>query len=403
MAQRGLPRNDDLYLEDGFWKLRRRVDPNDANGLVDRRLRKPAWLGPAVGPQRITKKEAERIALENFPSRTDWNAPALQFAITVADFVEKKFVPEHVAMKKLSGQTHYHAILKHVIRPEEVDRVFHVDLEKSKPKLKAVPDWPYLGNVRLRDVRPDNVRQLISAATARGYSTQTVKHIRNVVGAIFTHARKERYFAGENPASQVAMPGLSRKEARALTLAEAQEVLGVMRYPEREMTLIAILTGMNMAEICGIQWRRVNLTETWSNADGEPIPPRSIAVRKEWYRGELANVGQKSRHKNRPIPQPLLPMLVGLSQRAKFTGPDDFVFVSQAGTPINENNVAARRLKPIGRALHMPWLSWHVIRRAHTTLAYEIGMQHLDRMAASGYSDPLIDTGTNPPAKFYTA
>src|ERR1700680_2852029 len=51
---------------------------------------------------------------------------------------------------------------------------------------------------------------------------------------------------------------------------------------------------MNVAEICGLQWKRVNLTEAWSNTDGESIPPRTIAVRKQWYRGELGGL-KKSR------------------------------------------------------------------------------------------------------------
>ena len=310
--------------------------------------------------------------------------------MTIADFVESKFVPEHVARKKSSGRTHYQAILKHVLTPEEVDRVFQVDAEKSKTKLTAVANWPYLGNVRLCDVQPDDVQRLISAALARGYSTQTVTHIRNVVSAIFTHAKKQQWFTGDNPASLVTPPEMARKEAYALTLAQAKEVLGVMKYPEREMTLIAILTSMNVAEICGLQWKRVNLTEAWSDSDGEPIPPRTIAVRKQWYLGELANVEKKRRRTNLPIPGPLFPILQGLSRRAKFTGPDDFVLVSRVGTPINGNGIAARRLKPIGKHLQMPWLSWHVFRRTHTALAYELGMQFLERITTMGRSDPRM-------------
>ena len=37
--------------------------------------------------------------------------------MTMADFVEKLFVPEHVAIKGLAGRTHYRAILKHVLTP----------------------------------------------------------------------------------------------------------------------------------------------------------------------------------------------------------------------------------------------------------------------------------------------
>jgi integrase len=294
--------------------------------------------------------------------------------MTIAEFVEKIFVPEHVGSKGLSGRTHYQAILKHVLPPEEVDRMFQVDTRNSKAKLTAVPNWPYLDKVRLCDARPADVQQLISAALARGYSTQTVKHMRNVVSAIFAHARKKQWFAGDNPALQVTLPGMIRKGAHALTLAEAKEVLGVMQYPEKEIALITILTNMNVSEICGIQWKHVNLTETWSHAEGAPIPPRTIAVRKQWYLGELSTVKGR-RNRIQPIPEPLLPILRTLSQRAKCTEPDDFVLVSRAGTPIKANNIVARRLKPIGNGLQIPGLSWHVIRRSRSTLAYELGTQ----------------------------
>jgi integrase len=315
------------------------------------------------------------------PSQADQELAVSMSQISIAAFVETFFLPEHIVSKGVSGQTHYHAILKHILGPEEVDRVFHVDAGKSRTKLKAVPGWPYLDQVRLCDVRPEHVERLVHAASRAGYSTQTVKHIRNVIGAIFTHARKKQWFSGDNPASKVALPEMTRKEAHSLTLAQAKQVLGVMQYPEKEMTLITILTSMNVAEICGLQWKRVNLSDEWSMADSEPIPPRTLAVRHQWYRNRLSPIKQKSRKRNLPIPEPLLPILLALSHRDEYTGPDDFVLVSRNGTPLNENNLVTRRLKPIGREMEMPWLSWQVLRRTHTALAFELGMQLIDRMA----------------------
>jgi hypothetical protein len=83
---------------------------------------------------------------------------------------------------------------------------------------------------------------------------------------------------------------MTRKQAHTLTLAQVRQVLGLMRYPEREIALIPILTSMNVAEIYGLQWKYVNLTDTWSNQDGELIPPSTIAVRQEWYLGQLGSV-----------------------------------------------------------------------------------------------------------------
>ena len=116
-----------------------------------------------------------------------------------------------------------------MLTPEEVDRVFGVDPEKSITRLRAVPNWPYVGSVRLRDARPDDVQRLVSAAVERGYSTQTVKHIRNVVSAIFAHAKKKQMFTGDNPASLVNLPVMTRKEPHALTLAQRTRCLAVMQ------------------------------------------------------------------------------------------------------------------------------------------------------------------------------
>jgi integrase len=381
-----LQQSGDLYLQDGFWKLRWRKQAIGPNGSVERHWHQPTLIGPATGPHGVTKDEAQRIAWENFLSRPAPEMQPPQSLMTVVDFVENVFIPEHVAMKAASGRTHFRAILKHVLTPEEVDRVFHVDAGSSKTKLKSVPNWPYLGNIRLADIRPDGVQRLIAAAVTRGYSAQTVKHIRNVVGAIFAHARKRHCFTGDNPAGLVTLPGMVRKEAHALTIDQAKDLLAAMQYPEKELALITMLTHMNVAEICGLQWKWVNLTDEWSMTDGERIPPRTIAVRKHFYRGELVSLPMRSRKRFLTIPEPLLPILRALSERPKYTGSDAFVLVSAVGTPINEKDIAMRRLKPLGRSMQMPWLSWRVFSRTHTTLAYQFGTRSLDCLAMTGHS-----------------
>ena len=367
-----LPLLNDIYEEKGTWKVRSWEEDGAAeNGLGGREKRHNlGWIGPARGPERLTKKQAQRIAWENFLSRLRQDQIAAQSGMTVANFIETSFVPEHVLSKRLAGRSYYHAILKHVIAPEEVDRILHVDRQSSKAKLKSISGWPYLSDLRVQDCGPEHIERLISAALLRGYSFQTLVHIRNVVSAVFSHAIKMHRYTRENPARMVKLPDRPSRNPHQLTFAQAKEVLEAMRYPEKEMTLIAMLTRMNVAEICGLQWRHVNLTGMTSHLSGEPIPPITIAVRKRWYRGDLDDV-QKGRAKNLPIPDLLLPMLLKLSGRARFTEPNDFVLVSRAGTPINAINITARRLRTIGEELQMPWLTWHVFRHAHETMEAE--------------------------------
>jgi integrase len=334
----------------------------------------------ATGPKGLTREEAQQIVWTMIVSQARAQKVSQHSTMTLTEFVERKFVPEYVASKGFSGRMHYQSMLKHVLKPEEVDRVFRAEPRRPKVRLRSVEDWPYIGHVPLREVRPELVEHLTTAALSKGYSTQTVMHIRNVVSTIFSYAQLEMYFSGDNPATPIKLPKLNRPQQPPISIADVIRLLAFMRYPEKEMTLIAFLTGMTVAEICGLQWKRVNLTDAQvSNSDGESIPPRSLLVREEWMRGQLGAVS-KRRIGNFAIPKPLLPILARLRRNPKFGGMNDFVLTSRSGSPVNQTNVLTRRLKPIGQELNIPGLSWNMVRRIHKELITEYGAQFQDQM-----------------------
>jgi len=387
MGRETLPRNSALYLEDGFWKLSwdsRSETPSGSpvapapGGAGD--ANHPIWVGMATGPKGLSREEAQQIVWRMIVSRARAQKAAQHSSMTLAEFVERKFVPEYVASKGYSGRMHYQSMLKHVLQPEEVDRVFGVEPRRPKVRLRSLADWPYLGHFSLRDVRPEYVQNLTVAALSRGYSRQTVMHIRNVVSTIFSYAQLEMYFDGDNPASPIKLPRVSRPQTPAPSLGDVHRLLELMRYPEKEMTLLAVLTGMTVAEICGLQWKRVNLGDSETvNCDEETVPARTILIREEWMRGQLGSVS-KRRLGSVTIPKSLLPVLLRLSLNPKFTSPTNFVLTSRNGSPVNQTNVLTRRLKPIGMELNIPSLSWHMIRRIHKELVSEFGNQFQEQM-----------------------
>ncbi|HTG14677.1 MAG TPA: site-specific integrase [Blastocatellia bacterium] len=292
-------------------------------------------------------------------------------SMTVASFVEQKFAPEHINLKRYPSRLFYQAILKHVIRPEQVERIFKMNTSDPRRRLKSIEDWPYLGEIRLCDVRHEHVSQVTSAATAHGYSVVTVRHIRNVIGTIFSHAIQEQLFFGENPISLVKPIPKPRELEKTLTPAEARTALSMMRYPERELTLIGAFTDMSPAEIIGLQWGHVNMMEEECYRDGKRIPPMTISVIKRWYRGELDNV-KKNSCRDLPIDQRLLQVLMELRMRSRFTRPSDFVLVSQFGTPISHDNIMTQRLRPIARCLNVPSVSSRVFQSVQGILSSEL-------------------------------
>ena len=381
MGRRRLQQKGALYRQGGWWKLRWMEDQVDREGQARYAWSRPVILGPAEGATRLTKPQARREAWEQHLSKLDQNMRTPQSIMTVREFVERKFIPEHVAMLKPGGRAHYDVQLKIAL-----DGVPDVRVRSRRLPPLSIKRVSGLGALRLRDVKTEDCQRLVSAAVSRGYSIQYATHIRNAVSAIFTHADSKDWFNGRNPAKRVNLPEMERKDLHALTAEQADALVAALDSFSGAMVLCACLTSMNIAEILGLKWRRVNLTEQWSTVDGESLEPMQIAVREQWYLRQYGSLKKGSRRRNVPVPPELASALGRLRVPATFAGGDDPVFASQAGTPIDAKNILHRRIVPAATALGMPWLRWHDLRRTFATLADQSGMTNGERQAVMGHA-----------------
>jgi integrase len=240
--------------------------------------------------------------------------------------------------------------------------------------LKSIPDWPYLDEIRLCDFNAEHVRRVVAAAFERNYSWQTVKHIKNVAFSIIAHAQQEGCFQGINPVSQVKLPPRTHKSTPGLSINQTTAILQLLPSPEKYVALFTLSTGMNIQEICNLQWKHVNLTNSPGQLAGELIPPYSIAVRAQWNQAGLGSASQ-SRNRNIPIPVHLFKVLADWAREQRALNPDGFVLVSDAGQPLSPADIRSSKLGPVGRKLGIPWLSWRVLCRAHVVLLSEFRAQ----------------------------
>lgn len=51
------------------------------------------------------------------------------------------------------------------------------------------------------------------------------------------------------------------RETNALTVEQFNEVLLLLDTPYKEMALVAVMGSLNVDEICGLRWKRLNLTD----------------------------------------------------------------------------------------------------------------------------------------------
>ena len=145
-------------------------------------------------------------------------------------------------------------------------------------------------------------------------------------------------------------------------------------------------TSLNVAEVFGLRWKRVNLTDSVVIADGEAIGLFSIAVRENYYERQYTSLKAGSRRRDVPIPEVLLGALASIKARTRFCGPDDPVFASSRGTPLDANNIRTRTFSKIREKLDLPELGWHTFRRTAATLAEASDMQLSDRIAMLGHA-----------------
>lgn len=300
--------------------------------------------------------------------------------IALRDFVRDKFVPGFVATKKAVVQTHFRAILKYVLSPELVAQAFALNVSAPRTQRRKNPGVTYLDSFLLTEITPDLIQRFMSTYLSLGYSAQTVTHIRNLLRTIFSYAASSGCYTGANPATLVTPPDIVRQEVNSLSLTQLLRTLQLMQYPEREISICVLLTGLNVTEICGLQWKYVNITVGGRPVDGEWLPPRTIAIRSQSYRGVVGQVNSR-RKRLIQVCALLNVLLLDLLRRQRFTKPEDFVLSSRSGTPINPDNIALRRLKRIGMALSMPWLSWKVFRQTRTNLVAQFGKQWSDAIA----------------------
>jgi integrase len=202
------------------------------------------------------------------------------------------------------------------------------------------------------------------------------------MSAIISHAKRERMFIGDNPISEVELPPKPRSTQHNLTIVEAKTILRMMQYPEREIALITITTGMSISEICALQWKHVNLTGSAIYAEEKLIPPGSILVKKQWNATGIVDANA-NRVRQVIVPEPLIHALMRLRRRRKVSDQNRFVIATREGNPIRPASVRMLKLKPIGRKLDMPWLSWQVLKRAHDALLTELRVQLSEELVLS--------------------
>jgi hypothetical protein len=108
------------------------------------------------------------------------------------------------------------------------------------------------------------------------------------------------------------------------------------------MAFLSLTTSLNVAELSGLHWKRINLSGKFVHSAGEAIAPYSLHVRENYYLNRWGSVKTKSRQRTVGLPDYVESQLVAVRDASSFTKPDDPVFTSRVSTPIDAHNINNR-------------------------------------------------------------
>jgi integrase len=225
--------------------------------------------------------------------------------------------------------------LEQVVKPTVRPRTY-----ESYETVVRIHLAPTLGHLRLNQLRPQHVQQLLADKTSSGLSARTVEYIWSILRRALKLAVRWDLVA-RNVAEQITPPRPVRTEVTPLSIPEIHLVLkeaGIMRYGSA--VTLALTTGMRRGEILGLKWDDIDFTDdsarlrvrrTLQRIDGHLVTgePKSAKSRRTLT---LTNLAIKALQRQR-----VMQAEDRLAAGELWSG-NDYVFATPLGHPVDPRN-----------------------------------------------------------------
>jgi integrase len=211
-----------------------------------------------------------------------------------------------------------------------------------------------------------------------GLSFSTVDHLRWELKQVFDIALAEGYI-DRNPAQLLFTPqDATRAERRVMTNEEVRTCFSVLAQRERLVVKFAILAGMRPGEIFALAWGCL----TTACAD----------VRQRVYRGVIGSPKTSFPVRKAALPEGLFREIEAWRAVSPVTRDGAWVFPSEHMTPMSKDNCWNRSIKPKVAKVGLGWANFLVMRRTHSTLMGELG---IDGKLVAGQCGHTLDVSQN--------
>lgn len=232
---------------------------------------------------------------------------------------------------------------------------------------------PELGHVRLKDLKPEQVRRLYRKKLDSGLSNRTVQLIHTTLRKALQQAVSDGILP-RNVCEAVKAPRRVKKEMRTLTSEQAKAFLEAAKGDRLEaLYVLAITTGLREGELLGLRWADVDLE------GGRLRVLRQLTRTKKG----LSFTAPK-RGRTRAVRLTNTAVAILKAHKAAQNGErlkagslwqdDGLVFTSTVGTPVDVGNLTYRSFRPLLKRAGLPQIRIHDLRHTAATLLLAKGV-----------------------------
>lgn len=127
---------------------------------------------------------------------------------------------------------------------------------------------PSIGDMRIKEVRPINLKQILNRY--KGYSRSYQKKVKDLMHEMFEDARKNRMIL-ENPAADLGLPeSKPATKRRSITDYEREHILRVCETHRANLFIkIMLYCGLRPSEVARLQWKDIDLKEKTLKVTGK--------------------------------------------------------------------------------------------------------------------------------------
>jgi integrase len=190
---------------------------------------------------------------------------------------------------------------------------------------------PRLANVSLRDFSCGQATKLLfDLHREHNLSKKSLRHCKNLLGVIFTHAKRNDVIAGENPIRDAAIPlrAAAANKTHAYTVQEMMAMLNTLEGTARAAVALMYFLGLRPGEARGAKW---------SDYDEDKHILR--VQRSVWRKHETV---PKTEDSVAPVPvAEVLATILSETPRSS-----EYILATPTGRPIDLHNLAARVIVP---------------------------------------------------------